>query len=94
VKHLLLGAMLLCGVAGLSTRAEAQNYPWCAILNLGEWSSNCGFATEQQCRASISGVGGFCTPNTSYMPAAPMRAPHKRRHLSSRLSAFAPSVPA
>jgi hypothetical protein len=24
---------------------------------------NCGFATIQQCLATISGVGGICTPN-------------------------------
>ena len=31
---------------------------WCAVTNLG--SENCGFTTQAQCAASVSGVGGFC----------------------------------
>ena len=33
---------------------------WCANYRAG--GQNCGFATMAQCRAAISGVGGFCTP--------------------------------
>jgi hypothetical protein len=34
---------------------------WCAAYQNG--SQNCGFSTLDQCRASISGVGGTCIPN-------------------------------
>ena len=27
---------------------------------------NCGFSTIEQCRATISGMGGFCEPNPFY----------------------------
>jgi hypothetical protein len=81
MKYLLLGATLLCAIGGLSTRADAQNYPWCAVLNMGDWSSNCGFVTEQQCRASVSGIGGFCMRNTTYVPPGSVPAPWRRsRH--------------
>jgi hypothetical protein len=35
-------------------------YPWCANYS-GDWSgvSNCGFLTLEQCRATVSGIGGF-----------------------------------
>jgi peptidoglycan hydrolase-like protein with peptidoglycan-binding domain len=33
---------------------------WCANYRAG--GRNCGFATLAQCKAAISGVGGFCTP--------------------------------
>jgi hypothetical protein len=81
MKHLLLAATLLCAIGGLGTRADAQNYPWCAVLNVGDWASNCGFVTEEQCRTSVSGVGGFCMRNTTYIPPEFVPAPRRRgRH--------------
>lgn len=54
-------------VAEIGTRAEAQNYPWCAdYASFG--SQNCGFTTIQQCMAALSGNGGFCDANTQYAP--------------------------
>jgi hypothetical protein len=41
--------------------ARAQDWPWCATHNHG--GANCGFASWQQCQSSISGRGGFCSPN-------------------------------
>jgi len=34
----------------------------------GFGASNCGFLTLEQCRATISGIGGFCVPNQFYNP--------------------------
>jgi hypothetical protein len=47
--------------------ASAQSGAWCARLRGGE---SCGFATFEQCRATISGDGGICIPNPRG-PAAP-----------------------
>jgi hypothetical protein len=62
--------------AGIGTRAEAQNYPWCAIYS-GDMggSENCGFTTFQQCMDDVSGIGGFCQLNNTYTPTgiAPSR---------------------
>ena len=44
-------------------------YPWCA--NYGgdaSGSSNCGFLTLEQCRATVSGIGGYCDHNQFYNP--------------------------
>jgi hypothetical protein len=40
-------------------------YPWCAVYG-GDagGASNCGFLTIEQCRATVSGIGGFCEPNS------------------------------
>ena len=54
------------GVAALAGRADAQNYPWCAILDTGDASYNCGFVTYEQCRATVSGIGGTRMLNTTY----------------------------
>ncbi|MEN3376616.1 MAG: hypothetical protein V7604_1971 [Hyphomicrobiales bacterium] len=48
-------------VAAQATPARAREYPWCARYDA--WAYNCGFATFQQCLATISGAGGICTPN-------------------------------
>jgi Protein of unknown function (DUF3551) len=44
--------------------AAADSYKWCAAYRNG--GTNCGFTTIEQCRATVSGVGGFCEPNHSY----------------------------
>src|SRR5262245_11163727 len=44
--------------------AAADPYKWCAQYQNG--SNNCGFTTIEQCRASVSGVGGSCAPNSFY----------------------------
>jgi len=46
--------------------AQADPYRWCANYGRGNGGTNCGFVTLQQCRAAISGNGGFCTRNPYY----------------------------
>ena len=62
-------------------------YPWCAVYNFGGVgnASNCGFLTFEQCRATVSGVGGFCEPNHFYNPrrTEPRYYPHYRRCLDA-----------
>ena len=72
-------ASILIPVALAQTPAQAYEmpydpYPWCAVYG-GE--SNCGFLTIDQCRATISGMGGFCEPNQFYNPRPAARA---RKH--------------
>ena len=44
-------------------------YPWCAVYSgRGGGGTNCGFRTWQQCRATVSGIGGFCERNQFYNP--------------------------
>ena len=67
-------ASILMPVAFAQTPASAYEmpydpYPWCAVYG-GDagGASNCGFLTIQQCRETISGMGGFCEPNQFYNP--------------------------
>jgi hypothetical protein len=58
---------IVFAVAGASvTTAKADPYRWCATGISQSGSSNCYFVTLQQCQASASGTGAFCTPNTFY----------------------------
>jgi hypothetical protein len=61
--------------------ASADPYKWCGVDNGG--GTNCGFITIEQCRASISGNGGFCEPKQVVPP-----------NLSSAARAAAPKVDA
>ncbi len=80
-------AVLAVIVAALSLDAKDANaqgkyWPWCARYD--GWTIVCGFATFQQCLATVSGVGGICQPNVEGPPVAERRhtkrARHARRH--------------
>ena len=56
-------ATLLSGVGS----SHADYYPWCAQYTMPGGASNCGFTTLAQCRAAVSGVGGYCIQNPWYL---------------------------
>ena len=61
--------LVLCGLSAIP--AAADPYRWCAVLGgTADAGTNCYFMTLEQCRATISGVGGFCTPNNFYTGSA------------------------
>jgi hypothetical protein len=50
-------------------RGQADPYRWCAEYGgggAGGGGTNCYFVTLEQCRAAISGNGGFCRQNGFY----------------------------
>jgi Protein of unknown function (DUF3551) len=49
-------------VLSITDATYAQNPPWCAIMD-NDGTTQCNFYTQQQCLATISGVGGECIPN-------------------------------
>jgi hypothetical protein len=66
-RLLWLSVLTLLALFASPDDASAQNGAWCARLRGGD---SCGFATFEQCRATISGDGGICIPN----PRGPARA--------------------
>ena len=73
---------IVIATVALGSRAEAQNYPWCAQYS-GEMggATNCGFVSFEQCLADVSGIGGFCMLNNRYQPPGPAVSRHQvRRH--------------
>ena len=80
MRLLRLGIMAVAVLAPSLSHAYEKPfdpYPWCAAYAGGGGFSatNCGFLTLEQCRAAVSGVGGFCEPNQFYNPrrSAPRR---------------------
>jgi hypothetical protein len=64
-----LAAVAVTGAIGFECGpAEARDYPWCAQYSerTGGGGRNCGFVSLDQCRATISGIGGICEPNPRY----------------------------
>ncbi|MGB7258011.1 MAG: tetratricopeptide repeat protein [Pseudolabrys sp.] len=58
--RLLATAALVAGAIGIDANAAARAATWCAQYQGG--SSNCGFSTQAQCLATVSGAGGMCVP--------------------------------
>ena len=70
MRPLLVTLGIIVAASTIGSSAKAQNYPWCANYGgfFGDGGTNCGFTTYEQCLATISGVGGWCQPNTMYVP--------------------------
>ncbi len=61
----------------LAAPAHADiQYPWCAQYSGRDGGRNCGFSTFEQCRATVSGIGGFCERNSFF--TGPAERPAKR----------------
>jgi hypothetical protein len=65
-------AILVLGSA--AEPAKADPYRWCANYSGRSSAQNCGFLTIEQCRAAISGNGGWCVPNP-FFDGAPIVTP-------------------
>jgi hypothetical protein len=75
MKPLLFMLGVFAATAAFGSRAQAQNYPWCAQYGNGFGGTNCGFTTREQCMATVFGIGGDCEQNLQYRPPP---GPHPR----------------
>jgi hypothetical protein len=53
-------AILFLAAVGLFIETAKAAPRWCAISHDG--GTNCSFVSMEQCRATVSGVGGTCVP--------------------------------
>lgn len=81
MRPLLSALVILTGMGAFASYAAAQNYPWCAQYSGGGsgGGENCGFSTYQQCMADVSGIGGFCQLNNTYVSPAASRPQAQRK---------------
>jgi hypothetical protein len=87
MRLLLLTLAILAGAIGLAPQAHAQNYPWCAHLDVGSDDAvNCGFVSFEQCMTTVRGMGGFCMANNTYVSPAPRPAQKMKKHLAHNSS--------
>jgi Protein of unknown function (DUF3551) len=71
MRALTFVALLGTALLGMIQPSAAREYPWCA--NYGPTTRNCGFVSFEQCRATISGIGGYCAQNPLYQAGPPTR---------------------
>jgi Protein of unknown function (DUF3551) len=53
--------------------AAREWYPWCAQTADQRAIVDCSFTTFEQCRATLSGIGGSCVQNARPPPPGPPR---------------------
>ena len=71
--------LLVAGFSSLAGSAQAQSaydYPWCGLYADKAGATVCYFATYEQCRATLSGIGGNCIANPYFRGGPPL----SRRH--------------
>ena len=74
MRFLLIIVGAFAAIVYIEKPAEAQNGAWCVYYNTGDSGSrNCGFATFEQCLATVHGIGG---PYPS-SPGTPSRHPRR-----------------
>ena len=68
IRYGLAAAIFGIAAACPSGPAQADPYRWCADYTVmgGIGARNCYFMTLEQCRATVSGVGGLCVLNPFY----------------------------
>jgi Protein of unknown function (DUF3551) len=59
--------------------ARAQG-AWCANYGSPAGGTNCGFHSFEQCRATVSGIGGFCQASPGGAAYGAIREPRRRSH--------------
>lgn len=79
-----LSLMLIAvGLAAEALPAAAQSptsYPWCARIPKTDGdATSCYFASYQQCRTTLSGIGGYCYQSPYYHAAAAKSRPRVLR---------------
>jgi hypothetical protein len=58
----LAGSVIFCATILAAADANAQNAPWCAIMD-NDGTTQCNFSSQQQCLQTLRGVGGECIRN-------------------------------
>jgi len=77
-----IGIAAIAILSAITTPLRAGiEYPWCAQYGGGNngGGRNCGFSTIEQCRATVSGIGGSCEPNLFYPGSASDTSQTKRK---------------
>ena len=77
-------AAALLGETQISNAQSAYSYPWCSLGGTrGSNALSCYYTSWEQCRTTMSGIGGLCVASPYYHPQAtplPRHSVVKSRH--------------
>jgi hypothetical protein len=79
IFSLFLIAAALLGESQTASAQSPTSYPWCARYYKDSAPTSCYFSSYQQCRASVSGVGGLCFQSPYYHATPVSVQPRHRR---------------
>ncbi len=76
-------SLIVLAALSATTASHAQSaydYPWCALYGGrgGGGATSCYFATYEQCRQTLSGIGGSCIRSPYYREAPRTERPRRR----------------
>jgi len=57
-----LAIFSLAAIGFVASPVNAQNLPWCAIID-NDGTTQCNYYNQQQCLQTLSGIGGECILN-------------------------------
>src|SRR5712671_3243657 len=93
-------AAALLGEMQVSNAQSPYSYPWCAIYpgdsNGPGGAMSCYYTSWEQCRTTMSGIGGNCVESPYYHAQStplPHRSVVKPRHRLHAYEAFCPGGP-
>ena len=84
-RTLIIALFVIAAALLAETRAgnaqSAYSYPWCALYGGGSsegagGAMSCYYTSWEQCRTSMSGIGGNCVESPYYHPQ-PAQLPHR-----------------
>jgi Protein of unknown function (DUF3551) len=71
ILSLFLIAAALLGEIPAASAQSATSYPWCAKYYKEGSPTSCYYTSYQQCKTTLSGIGGYCFESPYYhAPAA------------------------
>ena len=77
ILSLFLIAAAPLGEIPAASAQSATSYPWCAKYYKEGSPTSCYFTSYQQCKTTLSGIGGYCF-ESPYNRAPPARAAKRR----------------
>src|SRR5215469_10787849 len=87
ISALFVVAAALLGETQVSSAQSAYSYPWCSLGGIrGSNALSCYYTSWEQCRTTMSGIGGNCVESPYYraQPAQLLRhsvmKPRHHRH--------------
>jgi Protein of unknown function (DUF3551) len=74
---LFLIAAALLGEIQAASAQSPTNYPWCAKYYKEGSPTSCYYTSYQQCRTTLSGIGGYCFESPYYHAPSARAAKHR-----------------
>jgi hypothetical protein len=66
IQPTIITAAILLATSSASLAQSPYDYPWCAVFTRTSGATSCYYTSFQQCRETLSGIGGDCIQNPGY----------------------------